>query len=229
MADRGLAIFDLDGTLADTRADLASAVNRTRLALGLPAVPLARVVDSVGNGLSKLLERIIPERDDVPAAEKRALWMREYAAHWLDETALYPGIAEALRDLCRRGWRLAVLSNKPDEATQAVVAGLGIAGWFGVVQGGTPGIPLKPDPASVEAVVRASGYDGPRSRIWVVGDNYTDLAAARNAGVKSCFCRFGFGRAGDEIPSATAGSAWELPEILDCNPRQPSLPTRNLM
>ena len=97
MADAGLAIFDLDGTLADTRADLASAVNRTRHALGLRAVPQARVVASVGNGLANLLERIIPERRDVPAAEKRAIWMREYAAHWLDETVVYPGIPEALR------------------------------------------------------------------------------------------------------------------------------------
>ena len=126
MADAGLAIFDLDGTLADTRADLASAVNRTRHALGLRAVPQARVVAAVGNGLANLLERIIPERRDVPAAEKRAIWMREYAAHWLDETVVYPGIPEALRALRRRHWRLAVLSNKPDEATKAIVRGLGL-------------------------------------------------------------------------------------------------------
>ena len=215
MADAGLAIFDLDGTLADTRADIATAVNLTRLALGLAAVPQARVVESVGNGLAVLMERIIPERPDVPAAEKRAIWMREYAAHWLDETALYPGVAEALRELRRRGWRLAVLSNKPDAATRAIVAGLGIAGAFSAVQGGTPSVPLKPDPAAVEFVVKASGYDGPRSRIWVVGDNYTDLAAARNAGVKSCFCTFGFGHARDETPTAVAAGAGELPGILD--------------
>ena len=212
MADIGLAIFDLDGTLADTRADLASAVNRTRRALGLRAVPQARVVESVGNGLSKLLERIIPERRDVPAAEKRAIWMREYAAHWLDETTLYPGIPDALRALRRRGWRLAVLSNKPDEATKAIVAGLGIARFFAFVQGGAPNIPLKPDPAAVEFVIRASGYDGPRTRVWMVGDNYTDLEAARAAGVRSCFCAFGFGHPRAEIPTAVVETPAELLE-----------------
>jgi phosphoglycolate phosphatase len=214
MADAGLAIFDLDGTLADTRADLASAVNRTRHALGLRAVPQARVVSSVGNGLANLLERIIPERRDVPAAEKRAIWMREYAAHWLDETVVYPGIPEALRALRRRHWRLAVLSNKPDEATKAIVAGLGLAKRFSLIQGSAPGLPLKPDPAAVEFVLQASGYDGRRSAVWMVGDNYTDLEAARNAGVCSCFCRFGFGHPRTEIATAIIDSADELLENL---------------
>ena len=212
MADAGLAIFDLDGTLADTRADLASAVNRTRHALGLRAVPQARVVAAVGNGLANLLERIIPERRDVPAAEKRAIWMREYAAHWLDETVVYPGIPEALRALRRRHWRLAVLSNKPDEATKAIVRGLGLEKFFAVVQGGAPAIPLKPDPATVEFIIRASGYDGRRTNIWMVGDNYTDLEAARNAGIMSCFCRFGFGHPRAEIPTAIVESPEELLE-----------------
>ena len=214
MADAGLAIFDLDGTLADTRADLASAVNRTRHALGLRAVPQARVVASVGNGLTNLLERIIPERRDVTAAEKRAIWMREYAAHWLDETAVYPGIFEALRALRRRRWRLAVLSNKPDEATKAIVRGLGLGNFFSIVQGGTPGLPLKPDPAAVDFVIKASGYDGRRTRVWMIGDNYTDLEAARNAGIMSCFCRFGFGHPRAEIPTATIDSPEELLENL---------------
>ena len=212
MADAGLAIFDLDGTLADTRADLATAVNRTRRALGLRALPAARVVESVGNGLASLLERTIPERRDVPAAEKRAIWMREYAAHWLDETAVYPGIPEALLGLRRRGWRLAVLSNKPDEATKAIVAGLGLSKRFSLVQGGSPGHPLKPDPAAVAFVIRASGYDGRRTDVWMVGDHYTDLEAARLAGIRSCFCRFGFGHPRAEIPTAVVDAPGELLE-----------------
>ena len=74
------------------------------------------------------------------------------------------------------------------------------------------GLPLKPDPASVAYVVQASGYNGPRTRIWIVGDNYTDLEAARAAGARSCFCRFGFGHPHAEIPTATADSAEELLE-----------------
>ena len=138
--------------------------------------------------------------------------MREYAAHWLDETVVYPGIPETLRALRRRRWRLAVLSNKPDEATKAIVRGLGLEKFFSLVQGGTPELPLKPDPAAVEFVLRASGYDGRRTSVWVVGDNYTDLEAARNAGVRSCFCRFGFGHPRSEIATAIVDSAEELLE-----------------
>ncbi len=214
MSDRGLAIFDLDGTLADTRADLATAVTRTRRALGLRALSIPRVTAAVGNGLSSLLERTVFERRDIPASEKRAIWMREYAAHWLDKTAVYPGIPEALLALRRRGWRLAVLSNKPDEATKAIVAGLGLAKRFSLIQGSAPGLPLKPDPAAVEFVLQASGYDGRRSAVWMVGDNYTDLEAARNAGVCSCFCRFGFGHPRTEIATAIIDSADELLENL---------------
>ncbi len=214
MTDTGLAIFDLDGTLADTRADLVTAVNRTRRALGLKTLPPPSVVEAVGNGLANLLEHTIPERRDVPVAEKRAIWMREYAAHWLDKTVAYPGIPEALLALRRRSWRLAVLSNKPDEATKAIVAGLGLSKRFSLVQGGAPGLPLKPAPAAVEFVIRASGYTGRRTDIWMVGDNYTDLEAARNVGVRSCFCRFGFGHPRAEIATVTVESADELLENL---------------
>lgn len=214
MADTGLVIFDLDGTLADTRADLVSAVNRTRKALGLKPTIFEKVVEAVGNGAVKLLERTIPERRDVHPAEKLAIWRREYAAHLLDETKAYEGIDKVLRTLKRRKWRLTVLSNKPDEATKTIVSGLGWDRIFSFVQGGSAGVPLKPDPAAVEFVIRESGYDGRRSCIWVVGDNYTDLEAARNAGVMSCFCRFGFGHPRNEIPTAIALTPSEILEAL---------------
>lgn len=210
MADKGLAIFDLDGTLADTRADLASAVNRTRRVLGLKTISQESVVEAVGNGLVKLLERAIPERRDVPIAEKKAIWMREYTGHWLDRTKAYPGIDRVLCSLKSHGWNLAVLSNKPDVATKAIVEGLGFAKAFTVIQGGAPNIPLKPDPASVDFIIRESGYDGRRSAIWMIGDNYTDLEVARNAGIMSCFCKFGFGHPMSEIPTVVAETADEI-------------------
>ena len=90
--------------------------------------------------------------------------------------------------------------------------GLGLEKLFSVVQGGAPDIPLKPDPAAVEFIIRASGYDGRRTGIWMIGDNYTDLEAARNAGIMSCFCRFGFGHPRNEIPTAIVESPDELLE-----------------
>jgi phosphoglycolate phosphatase len=208
--DAGLAIFDLDGTLADTRADIAAAVNATRRALGLKAIPLQRVVDAVGDGMAKLLERTIPERSDVPAAEKRAIWTREYSARWLDETIAYPGIPTLLRRLKRLSWRMVVLTNKPDDAAKAVVGGLGLAKYFSLIRGFVPDLPMKPSPEAVRLIVRDSGYNGPRSRVWMVGDNHTDICAARLAGVASCFCAFGFGHLMGEIPTVTVEKPAEI-------------------
>lgn len=210
MKKSGLVIFDLDGTLADTRADLAAAVNRTRTRLGLTPVDFGFVVESVGNGVVKLLERTIPELPEISVQEKKEIWMGEYKAHILDNTVLYDGVEATLKRLAAAGWRLAVLSNKPDSATKMIVEGLGIAEYFSLIRGGAPDVPLKPDPAAVEYAVRESGYDGPLSSVWMVGDNYTDLESARRFGIASCFCRFGFGHAGAEVPDMEIDAMSEL-------------------
>lgn len=208
--DAGLAIFDLDGTLADTRADLAAAVNATRRALGLKAIPLQRVVDAVGDGVARLLERTIPERPDIPPSEKRDIWARHYSAHLLDETLAYPGIPTLLTRLKRLSWRLVVLTNKLDDAAKSVLDGLGLGKRFSLIRGFVPDLPLKPSPESIRLIVRDSGYNGPRSRIWMIGDNHTDIRAARLAGVASCFCRYGFGHLNGEIPTVTVDKPSEI-------------------
>ena len=197
--DKGLAIFDLDGTLLDTRADLAAALNRTRKRLGLAPVPQETVVRAVGNGVRRLIERTIPETESaLPLEEKVAIQSEEYMNGLFDATIPYPGVDETLRALKAAGWKLAVLSNKPDLATKSLMEHFGWNVLFDVVQGGAPSIPLKPDPASVDFIIRATGYQGPRGNVWMIGDNYTDLEAGRRAGVKRCFCRYGIGRANGE-------------------------------
>lgn len=208
--DAGLAIFDLDGTLADTRADLAAAVNATRRALGLKAIPLQRVVDAVGDGVVRLLERTIPERPDVPPSEKRDIWAHHYSAHLLDETLAYHGIPTLLARLKRLSWRMVVLTNKIDDAAKSVLDGLGLGRYFSIVRGFIPDLPMKPSPEAIRLIVRDSGYNGPRSRIWMIGDNHTDICAARLAGVASCFCRYGFGHLKGEIPTAIVEKPSEI-------------------
>ena len=197
--DKGLAIFDLDGTLLDTRADLAAALNRTRKRLGLAPVSQETVVRAVGNGVRRLIERTIPEEESpLPLEEKIAIQSEEYMDGLFDATIPYPGVDETLRALKAAGWKLAVLSNKPDPATKSLMAHFGWDALFDVVQGGAPSIPLKPDPASVDFIIRATGYRGPRERVWMVGDNYTDLEAGRRAGTRRCFCRYGIGKSNGE-------------------------------
>ena len=216
-----LAIFDLDGTLLDTRADLAAALNRTRRRLGLAPIPRETVVRAVGNGVRRLIERTIPEEEcPLPLEEKVAIQGEEYGKGLVDETVPYPGVEETLRSLRAAGWRLAVLSNKPDEATRRLMVHFGWDRLLDVIQGGAPTVPLKPDPAAIDHVLRAAGHDGPRQAVWMVGDNYTDLEAGRRAGVKRCFCRYGFGSPRGETADFIADDlpAWGRHVLPLCRP-----------
>ena len=186
------ALFDLDGTLIDSRADLALAVNRTRQDFHLPPKDQAVIVACVGEGVRKLIERAIPERPDL--WEEMLIRQREnYGAHLLDRTVLYPGVAATLQALCRAGWRLGIVTNKPGVFTRPILEGLGILECFGAIVGGGDCPGLKPDPAPLRFAAARMGVTLDADD-WMVGDNFTDLEAGRRAGMKRCFCRFGFGK-----------------------------------
>lgn len=190
------ALFDLDGTLIDSRADLALAVNLTRLDFGLPPKSITDVVACVGEGVRALIERAIPEQPE----HWDAMLLRQrvhYRAHLLDQTCLYPGVIETLHALREAGWRLAVVTNKPGPVTRPILEGLGVLEFFNAVVGGGDSPTLKPDPAPL--LLAASQMDVELDADdWMVGDHVTDLEAGRRAGVKRCFCRFGFGEVRDE-------------------------------
>jgi phosphoglycolate phosphatase len=183
-------IFDLDGTLIDSRADLALAVNLTRAELDLPPIPEDQVVGYVGEGVRTLLTRAIPER---PQQLERALAInqRHYRAHLLDRTRLYPGVMAALEQLRQRELPLMVVTNKPRAFTDLILEGLGIARLMAAVVGGGDCPGLKPDPAPLLLALERAGCAAAGS--WMAGDHFTDLEAGRRAGLKRCFCRYGFG------------------------------------
>ena len=182
--------FDLDGTLFDTRADLAATVNHTRRDLGLAEIPSETAISFVGHGASYLLAHAIPER---AGDEVRAIFRSHYAEHCCDRLTPYPGVLETLEELRSRGFRLGVNTNKPNFAVKAILEKFGLAGFFGeaVIAGGD-GFPLKPDPASLRACAARLGHVL-TSEDWMVGDSHPDLNCAAAAGVKSAFCTFGFG------------------------------------
>jgi len=189
--------FDLDGTLIDSRADLAATVNFTRAALGLAPIPLENAIACVGRGARYLLENAIPEiagRFD----EVWPMYVEQYRAHMLDATELYPGVRRTLADLADRGWLMGVSTNKPNFAAHAILEHFGLARYFGnaVVAGGD--CPeMKPSPAPLRQA--AAGLRGHRlsSHDWMVGDNWTDMASGEAAGVKTAFCTWGFGHLND--------------------------------
>lgn len=200
MRSRGLILYDLDGTLIDSRADLAAAVNAVRASYGAAPVTQAFVVNCVGDGQRALVARTLDDID-APLDERVARLRATYAAGLLRETRLYPGVAATLAALQADGWCQALLTNKNTEAARLILEGLGVMPFLSAVTGAEPGALLKPDPAAVEMAIRRSGWDrnGPA---WIAGDHRTDLEAGRRAGLQRCFCRYGFGWAGDET--------WEL-------------------
>ena len=185
--------FDMDGTLIDSRADLASAVNYTRQALGLAPLPQEQVVCHVGCGARHLLENAIPEitgRFD----ELWPQYLENYRAHMLDETTLYPGVRRTLAELADRGWLMGINTNKPNFATRGILEHFGLLRYFGnaIIAGGDcpemkpSGLPLRTCAARMRGH-RLSSHD------WMVGDNWTDMESGTNVGLKTAFCTFGFG------------------------------------
>lgn len=187
--------FDLDGTLIDSRADIAAAVNHTRRDLGMDPLPLGEVIAHVGQGAGHLFEKTIGRADDPAVLE---LYRGHYAGHMLDTTELYPGVLSTLEGLRERGWLLGINTAKPRFAVLAILEHFGIRTFFGnaVIAGGD--CPeMKPSALPLKAC--AALMDGHRlsSADWMVGDSWTDMQCASNAGVNGAFCAFGFGQLRD--------------------------------
>ena len=204
--------FDLDGTLIDSRADLAAAVNCTRGDFDLPSLPPERVAAFVGEGLRRLVERALPE---FPARVEEAVTRTRghYREHLLDQTTLYPGVADGLQRLVAQGWRCAVVTNKPREFVDLLLQGLGIDRLFGALVGGGETAALKPDPAPLRLAAERLGR---RDLVgcWIAGDHFTDLEAGRRAGIRRCYCRYGFGDPRDEPYDLAVDSLVEMAEHL---------------
>ena len=191
------AFFDIDGTLFDTRADLAGTVNHTRRDLGLAELPVDTVITHVGQGARHLLEHSIPEAK-IPYEELWEIFHCHYAEHCCETVVPYPNVRRTLDELKSRGWLLGVNTNKPHFAVKLILEKFGMTRYFGsaIVAGGD-GVPLKPDPQSLRECAARLGGHRLSAHDWMVGDSWTDMQAASNAGIKGAFCTFGFGRLND--------------------------------
>jgi phosphoglycolate phosphatase len=186
-----LVIFDLDGTLIDSKLDLANAVNAARAHLGLPPIDNQLVYSYVGDGAPVLIRRALgPEAAEDQIARALQFFYDYYREHMLDHTRPYPGVVEALDRLRREGVTMAVLTNKPVRFSQALVEGLGLGGHFFRVYGGNSFEQKKPHPEGVEKLIAEAGV--PRERTLMVGDSAVDVRTARNAGIAVCGVTYGF-------------------------------------
>jgi phosphoglycolate phosphatase len=182
-------VYDLDGTLIDSKVDLAIAVNAALTEAGRAPKSVEVIAATIGDGARAMLERSF--EDTSPALIEHALqvFRAHYRAHCLDHTRLYPGVRATLEHFRAKGQ--AVVSNKPDDFTRMIVDGLGIAPLIPVVIGGSAARALKPDPAPIAAALAALGVAP--GRAVMVGDGLPDLEAGRRAGTRTCAVTYGLG------------------------------------
>ena len=204
-------LFDLDGTLLNTIDDLADAGNWVCAQNGWPTFTVAQFKLMVGNGIPKLVERFSPADARTPAqlAATLAQFTARYDAHKEDKTAPYPGIPALLDALKAEGIQCAVFSNKADALCGGIIAHYFGTGRFDAVRGNRPGVPTKPDPTGLYALMTELGAD-PAATLFV-GDSDVDILTGHNAHLPAMGALWGFrGRA--ELTVAGADALAEVPE-----------------
>jgi phosphoglycolate phosphatase len=184
-----LMVFDLDGTLADTGADLAGSVNRTLQSLGLPTRPDPEILGFVGDGVRKLIERSLGDAFGERFEEALKRFEEIYAEHLLDQTTLYPGVPDVLRHFGAK--EKVLITNKTRDFTLTICSGLGIAGFFKEIIAGDSNEFMKPDPRLLLPLLGKFGAG--TAETLVIGDGVNDILLARNAGVRSCAFLNGLG------------------------------------
>lgn len=219
-----LVIFDLDGTLLDTIADLAAGVDHVLERHGLPVHTLDEYRRMVGNGMRNLVRRALPgeKRDDATVEALLKEFIEYYLEHIDVNTVPYQGMPGLLESLRERGVKVAVASNKVQAGTERLVGRFFPGIEFAAVMGNGGGYPLKPDAALVDHILEMSGV--PRGRAVMVGDSGTDIQTARNAGIACIAVTWGF-RPKEELTGADcmASSAGELGEMLERMDRLPDI------
>ncbi len=185
-----LLIFDLDGTLIDSKRDLVDSVNATRTWMGFAPLAQATVSSYVGDGAPTLIRRVFPGAGDEDIARALRYFLEYYREHMLDATTLYPGVREALNRLHQAGVPLAVLTNKPVRFSVQLVEGLGLDMHFFRIYGGNSFEEKKPHPRGIDALVGES--HAALERTVMVGDSAVDIRTARNARVQACGVTWGF-------------------------------------
>jgi len=205
--DAQLLIFDLDGTLIDSRADLAAAVNHMRGRYGLEPLPLKTVCGYIGDGVRKLVERSL-QGAPVDLNEAVEINKHFYYAHLTEHTTLYAGVADGVARLADAGHQLAVLTNKPGDPSREILKHFGLDQYFTSIIGGGDVPGLKPEPDGLIRCMEQTGMDS--GCVWMIGDHCTDLEVADNAGVRSAFVTYGFGEKRGFKPDAYFASFPEL-------------------
>ncbi len=217
-----LVIFDLDGTLLNTIADLGTATNHALRVCGYPEHNLASYPKMVGNGITRLIERALPEdeRDTETVERVREKFKEYYDEHMNDLTGPYPGITDMLRELGKMGVKLAVASNKYQAAVVALIRHYFPDIDWQAIEGQKEGVPTKPDPSIVFEILAKCPTR--KSKVLYVGDSGVDMETARRACVDSCGVTWGF-RSLKELKDHHADNIVDTPDGIIAVVRRPGL------
>lgn len=202
------AIFDLDGTLADTLCDLGDAVNHGLKVMGCPVHSYEEYRNFVGNGAMKLCERALPEGKKDKAGELHELFKEYYGEHFLDNTKIYKGMKQTLEKLQDSGVVLAVATNKPEKFAVMLMDELLPEIDFIKVLGGRDDRPKKPDTAILIDIF--SALPDTENHVYMIGDSNVDVQTGHNAGIEVIGCAWGF-RGRDELEREGADYIAEAP------------------
>ncbi|HPD47928.1 MAG TPA: HAD family hydrolase [Anaerohalosphaeraceae bacterium] len=204
-------IFDLDGTLLDTLADLTRSMNVALTSVGLPPRTAEECRLMIGNALPAFSRRAVGP-DNQHLAQAVAARMRdEYRANCTNETAIYEGLAPALDELKKRGIRLAVLTNKDQDVARQIVEHYFGTDTFDPIAGTKPDTPIKPDPTSTLAILKQ--WNLPPAEVLFVGDSDTDVQTAHNANLRAVGVSWGF-RGRQHLEAANADTVIDHPQEL---------------
>jgi len=184
-------VFDLDGTLIDSKMDLVQSVNAILRETGRGGQPAERVASYIGHGALQLIASVLgPAASEEQRREALGIFLEHYHDHKLDLTRPYPGVTEGLQALA--GCPMAVLTNKPAKLSEEILEGLQLAQFFQAVYGGDSFEKKKPDPGGVLAILNELGALPAESAM--VGDSDVDMQTARNAGMLAVGVSYGFGQ-----------------------------------
>ena len=207
-----IAVFDLDGTLVDSVADIHAALDRLMAGRALPGFERPEVIRMIGDGVRMLVTRALAARG-LPF-EEAALdaFMADYEANAAVLTRPFEGMPEALDSLAAEGWRMAVCTNKPEAAARSLLDSLGLSGRFAALGGGDSFPVRKPDPGHLRATLAAAG--GTPDRAVMIGDHHNDVRAAAGCGVPCIFAGWGYGPVHMAEGAPVAARPADLPGLI---------------
>jgi phosphoglycolate phosphatase len=214
-----LVIFDLDGTLIDSRLDLVHSVNAALRHIHRPELPEEVIASYVGDGAPILIQRALGGEEVNEALVRKGLefFLSYYREHKLDHTTIYPGIQEALAAIQHSGngmpRKMAILSNKPVSPSRAIVESLGLGRYFSQIYGGNSFSTKKPEPEGALKLVSEAGVRPEEAAI--VGDSHVDIRTGRNAGLWTVAVTYGFAphTLEEEVPDVMVDAPQELSTI----------------